>query len=142
MNGTKQAIVLKVRDRFYSTHNYNRVTTSWSLAGSKLFLEDTELKISNIEEVLKKKGYIPIRKIVKVVDGIFDNSLIASGWLETNKILPAIDQWCFFWVGLSKPMICNYKGHGKFLCTEDNDFWIISEDYISHWMPCPSPPAS
>lgn len=76
------------------------------------------------------------------VDGISDKHLLSAGWLEINKILPEKDQWCFFWVGLSKPMIGNYKGDGKFLCPEDNDFWIISEDYISHWMPCPSPPAS
>ena len=38
-------------------------------------------------------------------------------------------------------MIGNYKGNGKFLCSEDNDFWIVNEDGVSHWMPCPLPPA-
>ena len=69
------------------------------------------------------------------------NRLLADGWLETNKNLPEIDQWCFFWYGGIKPMIGNYKGNGKFLCSEDNDFWIVNEDGVSHWMPCPLPPA-
>jgi hypothetical protein len=69
------------------------------------------------------------------------NNVLADGWVETNKNLPEIGQWCFFWYGGIKPIIGNYKGDGKFLCSEDNDFWIVTEDGISHWMPCPSPPA-
>ena len=68
MDATKQAIVLKVGDRFYARHTKERVTTAWSLAGAWLFLEGTAVKISTVEEVLKKKGYNPIRKIVQVVD--------------------------------------------------------------------------
>lgn len=68
MDGTTQAIVLKIGDRFYSSHTIKRVTTAWSLAGARLFLEATATKISDVEEALKKKGYNPIRKIVQVVN--------------------------------------------------------------------------
>jgi hypothetical protein len=61
-------------------------------------------------------------------------------WIETNKILPEMDSWCFFWYNGTKPLIGCYKGDGKFLCTEDNEFWIIDEDYITHWMYLPKPP--
>lgn len=67
MDGTKQAIVLKVGDRFYNKHTNKRVTTAWSLAGAKLFLDGTGLAIQEAEIVLKKKGYTPIRAIIQIV---------------------------------------------------------------------------
>ena len=68
MDGTKQAIVLKLGDRFYARHSKKRVTTAWSLAGAWLFLEGSGVEISDVEEVLKNKGYNSIRKIVQVVE--------------------------------------------------------------------------
>ena len=58
-------------------------------------------------------------------------------WIKINERLPEINQWCFFWFGGSKPVIGNYKGDGKFLCSEDNDIWSIDKDNITYWMPCP-----
>ena len=68
MDVTKQALVLKIVDRFYSMHTGDRITTAWTLAGAFLFLEGAAVKIENVEELLKKKGYNPIRKIVEVLD--------------------------------------------------------------------------
>jgi hypothetical protein len=68
-DGTKEAIVLKVGERFYNSHTSKRVITAWALAGANLFLEgSSSLKISDVEEMLKEKGYNPIRKVVRLVD--------------------------------------------------------------------------
>lgn len=66
MNESTQAIVLKVGDRFYHRHNNKRIATAWSLAGSKLFLPSAEDKISEAESALIKKGYKPVRLVVKI----------------------------------------------------------------------------
>lgn len=75
MEGTKQAIVLKIEDRFYRSHNDKRIVTAWCLAGAFLFLESSNqhfggslITISQVEEILKKKGYKPVRKIVQLVE--------------------------------------------------------------------------
>ena len=66
MKEAEQAIVIRVGDRFYHNHNSKRISTAWSLAGAKLFLESAEDLISKAEEALIKKGYKPVRVMVGV----------------------------------------------------------------------------
>lgn len=69
MDGTKEARVIMVGDRFFSDYKNKRVLNAWSLAGAKLFLDGCGGKtIDYYEEVLKKKGYKTERKIVRLVD--------------------------------------------------------------------------
>ena len=68
MDGTKEAFVIKIGDRFYTSHNKNLISTAWSLAGATLFLEGTFNKISDVEDHLKMKGHKPVRKIVRLID--------------------------------------------------------------------------
>lgn len=61
-------------------------------------------------------------------------------WIKTSEQLPELNQWCFFWYNGSMPIVGNYKGDGKFLCTQDNEYWIVTDDYITYWMACPDSP--
>jgi hypothetical protein len=63
---TTAAIVLKIGDRFYCDHTKQRITTAWSLAGAKLFLQCRGDKIEKAEQALIAKGYHPHRKIVSL----------------------------------------------------------------------------
>ena len=68
MDGTKEARVIMVGNRFFSDYKNKRVLTAWSLAGSMLFLDGSGGKpIEYYEGVLKKKGYKTERKLVKLV---------------------------------------------------------------------------
>jgi hypothetical protein len=68
MDGTKEAKVIMVGDRFFSDYKNKRVLTAWSLAGAKLFLDGSGVKtIDYYEEVLHKKGYKTERKLVRLV---------------------------------------------------------------------------
>lgn len=68
MNGTKEAKVIIVGERFFADYKNKRILTSWSLAGSKLFLDGSGGKtIDYYENILKKKGYKTEIKIVKLM---------------------------------------------------------------------------
>lgn len=64
----------------------------------------------------------------------------SDNWIDVNKELPEMNSWCFFYYGQDDPLIGCYKGNGKFLCSEDGDFWAIDKEKISHWMYLPSKP--
>jgi len=65
-----------------------------------------------------------------------------ENWIESSKELPEMNRWCFFWYGGIKPMLGCYKDNGAFLCIEDNEFWTIDEDNVTHWMYAPTAPVS
>jgi hypothetical protein len=68
MDGTKEARVIMVGDRFFSDYKNKRVLTAWSLAGAKLFLDGGGGRsIEYYEEALKKKGHKTERKLVRLV---------------------------------------------------------------------------
>ncbi len=69
------------------------------------------------------------------------NMMLADGWIDVKNKLPEINSWCFFYYAQGSPLIGCYKGNGKFLCSEDGDFWAIDKEHISHWMYLPPPPA-
>lgn len=68
MDESKEAIVIKIGERFYHRHTPKRVITAWSLAGAQLFLEGNAIKISDVEDFLKKRGYKSTRGIVKLIE--------------------------------------------------------------------------
>ena len=68
MDGTIEARVIMVGDRFFSAYKNKRILIAWSLAGAKLFLDGSGAKpIEYYEDILKKKGYKPERKLVRLV---------------------------------------------------------------------------
>lgn len=60
-------------------------------------------------------------------------------WVSVDERLPDADEFVLFYYPnrFEKPLIGCYKTKqgtkGSFLCTEDNEDWIIEVDGITHW---------
>jgi hypothetical protein len=66
--GDTEAVVIMVNHRYFHNYENNRVTFSWSLAGARLFEPHIGyIPISKYENILKKKGYKPDLKLIKLV---------------------------------------------------------------------------
>lgn len=66
MNAAKEAIVLKVGDRFFAYYRNKRVQTAWSLAGAKMFFDDWG--VTEAEKILTAKNKKSVRCLVRLVE--------------------------------------------------------------------------
>ncbi len=67
MDGKTEARVLMVNDRFFSSYENKIISTAWSLAGAKLFLDGSGGQgIEHYEFILNKKGYKTERRLIKL----------------------------------------------------------------------------
>ncbi len=64
---------------------------------------------------------------------------LGDGWIRVDEKLPDADEFVLFYYPnrFEKPLIGCYKPKqgtkGVFLCTEDNEDWMIEADGITHW---------
>ena len=97
----------------------------------------------NVERLLQQVRDMGLSVIEGVdrIEQIISARGESDGWVRVEDGLPEENQNCFFYSKGCRPLIGTYKPDGKaFLCSEDNDFWIIKEMDVSHWQPLPSPP--
>lgn len=68
LKGSREAVVLQIGNRYYARRTKHRIVTAWSLAGSQFFVGTNEPKIKDAEDMLIKKGYKPVRRMVRLLD--------------------------------------------------------------------------